>query len=484
MNFRYCKPGEQQIDQEWMEWAPGTYSLKWNSTEWDKWMTDSVWVAEEISLRTGYWRRNLNSTLLLEWINEDACLGGYKPENEYPVSWKTGYGGVLWSKWKIVDGIKYEQFNSFEWLQCPKPFFNGIRVIGLILLVFGFFLFMIIINVRKTKESQLSVLLRILTNYLQLVTTSMSMSLSYPKSLFRMFSPFQKFGGPSDAFLSFDWFITDYEIKGPFDSNAALKLFLLGLLPIILFIIVSLLWLLIYLLNEKLVTNLKRNLLVSFISIMFLLHPKLIEQSLNTFRWVRIDEEMYVARFDTDVGWYSTTHLHYLIFLAAPILIIWGISMPVTALILLFKNIKSNEDNKIKRDLLILYQGLKLDRFYWEFINTLRKFLVLASLLLPNTLKIAWASAVLIVTGRFQMSLKPYKRDEFNDIEFLAVIAGIVIILSSLIYNEEEKVTYVNNFVFLATIILNIIFITKWIQLLWQLYEKKYKIAKIVRYIL
>jgi len=98
---------------------------------------------------------------------------------------------------------------------------------------------LIIINVRKTEESQLSVLLRIFTNYLQLVTTSMSMSVSYPNSLSVIFDPFKRLGGSSDTFLSFDCFITDYEIKGPFESNAIFKLFLLAFLPIIIFSIVA-----------------------------------------------------------------------------------------------------------------------------------------------------------------------------------------------------------------------------------------------------
>jgi len=65
-------------------------------------------------------------------------------------------------------------------------------------------MFLIIINVRKTEESQLSVLLRILTNYLQLITTSMSLSLSYPDSLFRIFDPIRRIGDSSETFLSFD----------------------------------------------------------------------------------------------------------------------------------------------------------------------------------------------------------------------------------------------------------------------------------------
>ena len=43
-----------------------------------------------------------------------------------------------------------------------------------------------------------------------------------------------------------------------------------------------------------------RNLVISITSIVLLLHPKLAEKSLNAFRCIEIDDNMKVARFDTD----------------------------------------------------------------------------------------------------------------------------------------------------------------------------------------
>jgi len=60
---------------------------------------------------------------------------------------------------------------------------------------------LIIINVNKTSESELSVLFRILTNYLQLMTTSLAMNSSYPDSM-SIFPT--EIGGSSETFLSFD----------------------------------------------------------------------------------------------------------------------------------------------------------------------------------------------------------------------------------------------------------------------------------------
>ena len=39
-----------------------------------------------------------NSSYIVKCPNEKACLGGYEPQNEYPVKCKAGYEGILCSK--------------------------------------------------------------------------------------------------------------------------------------------------------------------------------------------------------------------------------------------------------------------------------------------------------------------------------------------------------------------------------------------------
>ena len=59
-----------------------------------------------------------------------------------------------------------------------------------------------------------------------------------------------------------------------------------------------------------------------------------------------------------------------------PILIIWVIGMPVLALVALFKNRNYLESLTMKKYFLLLYQGLRPEVFYWEIVNTLRKFMI------------------------------------------------------------------------------------------------------------
>jgi hypothetical protein len=85
INFRWCKPGEIEIGDTCTQCTSGTYSVIWNSTKCESCPDHASCEAEMISLSKGYWRISANSTDIIECPNEDACIGGYLPSNEYPV---------------------------------------------------------------------------------------------------------------------------------------------------------------------------------------------------------------------------------------------------------------------------------------------------------------------------------------------------------------------------------------------------------------
>ena len=73
MNFRDCKPGEYILGNTCGECTAGLFSLKWNSLECTPCIDNAVCLGkDQISVRSGYWRRTANSTKLIECINQDA----------------------------------------------------------------------------------------------------------------------------------------------------------------------------------------------------------------------------------------------------------------------------------------------------------------------------------------------------------------------------------------------------------------------------
>ena len=342
---------------------------------------------------------------------------------------------------------------------------------------------LIIINIRKSKESELSTLMRILTNYLQLISTSLSFDVQYPRSLTDMFVPVNRVGSSSDTFLSFDCFVTDFEITGPFPSNTFFKLFLMALLPIILFVIISMIWVVVKLIRKQWIPDLKRNIAISFISIIFLLHPTLTENSLSIFQCVEIDDGENKVRIYTEMDCFNSEHISWCFILGFPILVIWVIFTPIFALVMLAVNIKKGDGNKIKQYMLILYQGLKIDRYYWEFVNTLRKVLILMSFSLLITFNPAYrimvSVIILLITFRVQVGLSPYKKSEYNDVEILAILAGTMTLLSGVVFStDEDQNTVLNVLILITVIIFNITYICRWAYLLIVCLSEKYKVFR------
>ena len=58
-------------------------------------------------------------------------------------------------------------------------------------------------------------------------------------------------------------------------------------------------------------------------------------------------------------------------------ILIWGLGIPISALAIMIKFRKSLDTWDVQKYLLMLYQGLKLECYYWELINTVRKILLL-----------------------------------------------------------------------------------------------------------
>jgi len=67
-----------------------------------------------------------------------------------------------------------------------------------------------------------------------------------------------------------------------------------------------------------------------------------------------------------------------------PILVVWVIGCPVIVLVILTKNRHNLESWKIKKYFLIIYQGLRPQAYYWEFVATFRKFAILSANALTN----------------------------------------------------------------------------------------------------
>lgn len=85
-----------------------------------------------------------------------------------------------------------------------------------------------------------------------------------------------------------------------------------------------------------------------------------------------------------------------------------------------------------------------------------------------------------MVTIRAQVTLRPYKREENNKAEIIAVFTGFSTITGSLIFMEDDGNDILNLVVYIMILFLNFYFIMTWFYLLIKIYEDKYSAAKFV----
>lgn len=163
-----------------------------------------------------------------------------------------------------------------------------------------------------------------------------------------------------------------------------------------------------------------------------------------------------------------------------PMLLVWVIATPVAALILLYKNIEKGPDNTINKYFLILYQGLKRKTFYWEFVNTLRKVLLAIILMIPGEVKILLSGLVIISSARIQVFLQPYRDPENNKIELYAITAGLVTLISSLIFSQDVSVSTLDILVMIVVFVMNSIFILEWTYKMLVSARSKHKVLQLV----
>ena len=151
-------------------------------------------------------------------------------------------------------------------------------------LVLGFIIAIIYVNLKKSQESQQSILLKIVANYMQLLTAAMSFNLRFPDEITEAFEPARRIGQSSEVFLSFDCFVSDTDLKFFTPSNAIFKMLLTSVLPIFLVVMSLLIWMIAWICFHKYIESLKRNMVITVMTLIYMLHPMLTKVGLEIFQ--------------------------------------------------------------------------------------------------------------------------------------------------------------------------------------------------------
>ena len=132
-------------------------------------------------------------------------------------------------------------------------------------------------------------------------------------------------------------------------------------------------WSLIVLLCRKLRTNAPKKFVLSVVVVLYLLHPGITFTSFGLFNCRELDEgEFYLVK-DLQVRCWKSQHYKYAFGLGVPMLLFWVVGIPVLGFLVLYQNKHKLDNPAVLMRFRVLYQGLKHEVYYWEFVNVGRK---------------------------------------------------------------------------------------------------------------
>eukprot|EP00347_Sterkiella_histriomuscorum_P004272 403361082 len=423
-----------------------------------------------IDVNQGYWRKSFFDTQIHKCIEASACIGGmYSLNNQedksnYPLC-AEGYEGNLCNRCQIKGDKIYSRSGVSKCEECPNPLQNILLLQSILLAVMAYMLFMIVTNLREDSNQEASAILRILTNFLQIISSTSLIDLQWPETLKSFYRAFSILGETSSRLISFDCFVFETILKNDSNSLVYFKTLLIGVLPIALIIVFLIFTFIIILIRGMNFQTFKKWSIVSIVVIIYFLHPQITKYIFQLFYCINLEGTDYLFQ-DMQVECWTGDHLKYSLVIGMPFLIFWVFLAPIIAFGHLQRNKNQLQQPLFKQKYQTLYLGLKEKCFYWEFINISRKvFLVAVNIFLQTQadfFKALLTLMIIIMLYALLVKLKPYKNPLINTLEQREFQCSIVTFFGALFFLSEDIEPIIKICVFVV-----IILFISWFLILW-----------------
>ncbi|CDW88401.1 UNKNOWN [Stylonychia lemnae] len=400
-----------------------------------------------IGPRQGYWRKSNESTNFIACFNEKACLGMIAPEYNPQGSCITGYAGALCTDCQAG----YSRSSAFECGKCPEYTQNFFRIIfiGIGMAIVVVFMIRSTLKGAGDLKSITSVFQKILLNHIQVIALTASFDFSWPQIIIEYFEANETVGEASNQIFSVDCFLNSDQGYGTQQNQRDqkgqqsfpiriyfFKLLLFALLPFLLVTICYIVWVII-LRKEPDKEILLNKSTSSVVILLFLVHPNIVQIVFNAFNCVDIDGESRMKN-DLEIYCYQNDHSFFTIAVALPALIVWGLGIPLFALILLIRAEDDLQSKKIREKFGFLFRGYKKKFFYWEVVITYRKiFLIFIQVFMAQYGFVTQAMLVLLMLIFFMsvnMTRKPFQTTALNELETLSLITSLMTVFCGIFF--------------------------------------------------
>ncbi|CAD8121080.1 unnamed protein product [Paramecium sonneborni] len=497
-----CQRGEYKTQQGTCKLCdPNSYQYNTRAGEQCK-IKDQIKMEKvssaRIMLRQKYWRPYENSENIEYCLNlPENCIGGWNPGNDLCSEAHIGALCEQCDLYNIRGQGSFSVSTIYKCGDCQNIGDNTIKVILIsIWTMISIFLsvkgtietvnkFIIqqkriklkIASVQDPRIGQGNVLIKVLTNYFQIIGVISTFQLQLPSVLQ---SSVRSVGNPTEAMsLSLDCFlidITDIDIIY-FRMIWALIMPLIYMLTFI-FIYMIVVTLHFTKLNKSaftttaiyLFTYLQPTLIGGFISLMSFRY-------ISNYYWIQGN---VAYRYDTQ------QHFNWILTFILPSILCLGIIIPAYLFINLYRLREQLEQENTRKNFGYLYNEYSKTAYFWEIIKILQKGFIIIFLTFYEDLIIIKGALVFIIVFIYQLltrKYRPYQFPKLNLIDELStLICGTSIVLSITIYqaNISENQEIILPF-YICLILLNgtFIFYILWGILQAQLEDQQENLDKI-----
>ena len=223
------------------------------------------------------------------------------------------------------------------------------------------------------------------------------------------------------------------------------KLLIFALLPILLAIVSYLVWSV-----QKWWRKLKEfdtnKSIATMVISLFIIHPNIVQYMFNDFNCQDVDGTLRV-QVDLSIVCYSKVHSFWSYSIAVPSIIVWGLGIPLFALILMRRERHQLTALTTKEKFGFLYNGYQQEMYYWEILIMYRKIgLIFISVFLQSQGVITQAMLVFLLMILFlilNMRKKPFVSMTINDLETISLLTSAITIYCGVFYisnvSAEDK---------------------------------------------
>ncbi|CAD8099472.1 unnamed protein product [Paramecium primaurelia] len=471
----------------------GLYSLTLKSQKCD--IKDEITTLSikdnQLVLRQGYWRPYFDTRAIHFCLNlQENCLGGIK---EGDSSCYIGHIGALCEQcdlYNIRGDGQYSIVKKFQCGPCADKERNIFVILGIVILTLVFLLISIQGNRKIMEEftkssvfkiyryqvylnkNQSGTLIKMLTNYFQIIVSITTFQLSFSTGLNYTLNVV---GNPlQTSSYSLDCFLVEFKDL-QIEYARMIWQMILPLLYIIVFICIYFLAILIK--KDKFNPSIAAT---AAIYIYIYVQPNLINgfielisyRNISGFKWIQANVSQ---RYDT------TTHTKWMLEFCLPLITLIAIIIPCFFFFGLYTNKYQFQKKSVMSRWGYLYNEYKKEAYFWELIKIIQKELIILSLVYYEDTVVMKGILVLFITYVYQelnALYQPYQLNNLNQLDYYSANISMITIglaIGTYISQQAHLIELQIPFFFIMAL-QNFLFLSKIISKIILEYSKQYEI--------